>query len=53
MCGFLGQFWSEGAGGAPERDEVLKRGLRRMAHRGPDDEHVVTGDDCWLGSLRR
>jgi len=40
------------AGGTrPDADWVL-RGLRRMAHRGPDDEHVISDGPVTLGARR-
>jgi len=40
------------AGGTrPEADWVL-RAVRRMAHRGPDDEHVISDGPVSLGARR-
>ena len=45
MCGIAGVFGSK----APE---IIARMLRRIAHRGPDDQHLVSGDNYTLGTRR-
>ncbi|MGE0488559.1 MAG: asparagine synthase (glutamine-hydrolyzing) [Vulcanimicrobiota bacterium] len=45
MCGIAGVFGTS----APE---IVSRMLRVMAHRGPDDQHVVHGDGYTLGARR-
>ena len=45
MCGIAGVFGLR----APETVEKM---LRVMAHRGPDDQHLVFGDDYTLGARR-
>jgi asparagine synthase (glutamine-hydrolysing) len=47
MCGICGKVSPAGI----ERDE-LKRMLRALAHRGPDDEGVYVGEYAGLGSRR-
>ncbi|MBX3168069.1 MAG: asparagine synthase (glutamine-hydrolyzing) [Candidatus Eremiobacteraeota bacterium] len=45
MCGIAGVFGAR----APE---VVDRMLRVLAHRGPDDQHCVAGEDFTLGARR-
>jgi asparagine synthase (glutamine-hydrolysing) len=45
MCGIAGVF------GAPDRDAVEAM-TTALAHRGPDDRHVVTGEHFSLGATR-
>jgi asparagine synthase (glutamine-hydrolysing) len=50
VCGIAG-IVGEGAGG-PEDRAVLAAMLASMAHRGPDDESIVTGDGFAIGARR-
>jgi asparagine synthase (glutamine-hydrolysing) len=45
MCGIAGVF------GRPDRDAVARM-LATLVHRGPDDEHLVDGEDFALGARR-
>ena len=45
MCGIAGVFGAR----APE---VVDKMLRVLAHRGPDDQHCVAGEDFTLGARR-
>jgi asparagine synthase (glutamine-hydrolysing) len=51
MCGFLTWVTAEPVGDTPPAD-ALESGLQRIAHRGPDDTHVVGGTDHWVGFRR-
>ena len=50
MCGIAG-IVGPGVGGAQDR-AVLATMLEHLAHRGPDDGHVVAGDGFALGARR-
>lgn len=45
MCGIVAHY-------GEINEEAAWRMLRRMAHRGPDDENSVRVGDCWLGHRR-
>ena len=45
MCGIAGRF-------GPGAEQVVREMIKALAHRGPDDEHVVTGKDFALGARR-
>jgi asparagine synthase (glutamine-hydrolysing) len=45
MCGIAGRF-------GPGAEQVVIEMIKALAHRGPDDEHVVTGKDFALGARR-
>lgn len=45
MCGIAGRF-------GPGRGESIVPMVRTLAHRGPDDEHVVSGRDYAIGARR-
>ena len=45
MCGIAGRF-------GPGAEQVVREMIKALAHRGPDDEHVVTGKNFALGARR-
>ena len=45
MCGIAGRF-------GPGAEQVVREMIKALAHRGPDDEHVVKGKDFALGARR-
>lgn len=47
MCGIAGVFGKKDKG-----TETIKVMLNCLIHRGPDDEHIVEGDDFVLGARR-
>jgi asparagine synthase (glutamine-hydrolysing) len=45
MCGIAGRF-------GPGPNQVVTEMVKTLAHRGPDDEHVVNGKDFAIGARR-
>jgi len=45
MCGIAGRF-------GPGSNQVVREMIKTLAHRGPDDEHVVSGMDFAIGARR-
>lgn len=52
MCGFLGWFNAEARPWSEAEQDHAAQVLRRMAHRGPDDEGQAAADGWWLGFRR-
>jgi asparagine synthase (glutamine-hydrolysing) len=45
MCGIAGRF-------GPGSNQVVREMIATLVHRGPDDEHVVSGKDFSIGARR-